>query len=83
MAARVVEEYKLAEVSIPGVVHVEAGALVVGDSNIAATAARAWGGGRQQGRVVVQIYVEPQLMTITNPDMGVGLEASEPLSGLG
>ena len=71
-------EYLLADVDIKGVIHVEDGKLTVGDSDIATIAADAWGGKRQQGRVYVAVYVWPQKMTVSNPDLGVGHEASEP-----
>lgn len=78
MATREVTEYRLANISVSGVIHCETGELIIGDTSIAKIAAEASGIRRQQGRVHIEVFVEPQEMTVTNPDLGVGREASEP-----
>ena len=67
-----------------GVIHSENGKLVVGDLDIIRAALAAWGGSRQRGRVVVEIYLENRSIVNTSPDFnGAFSEPSEPASGLG
>lgn len=62
-----------------GVVHAEGDKLVVGDLDIAKAAIKSWGGQRQRGRVVVEIYVKNAMVTNMSPDFnGTFVEASEP-----
>ena len=41
-----------------GTVYQKDGRLIVGDLDVVRRALAAWGGGRQRGRVVVEIYIE-------------------------
>jgi len=65
-----------------GVIHSEDGKLIVGDLDIVRAALAAWGGSRQRGRVVVEIYLENRSITNTSPDFnGTFAEGSEPAGG--
>jgi hypothetical protein len=67
-----------------GVLHGENDKLIVGDFDIVRAALAAWGGKRQRGRVVLELYLSNQVVTNTSPDMtGVFAESSEPAGGLG
>jgi hypothetical protein len=70
LAARLDEE---------GIVHAEGEKLAVGDLDIAKAAIAGWGGHRQRGRVVVEIYVKNARVSNASPDFnGVFAEGSEP-----
>lgn len=72
-------EMLLVEIDEQGVIHEEDGQLIVGDLRIMEAALKAWGGSRQRGRVLIQIYVQPRQMTNSSPDFnGTFAEKSEP-----
>ena len=72
-------EFLSVEVNEQGVIHAENGKLIVGDLDVIALALAAWGGSRQRGRVVVQIFLQNQSVTNTSSDFsGKFMEASEP-----
>lgn len=63
-----------------GVIHAEGDKLIVGDFDIVRAALASWGGNRQRGRVVVEIYVRNQQATNMSPDLnGTFMEPSEPV----
>ena len=67
-----------------GVIHNEENRLIVGDFDIIRAALAAWGGKRQRGRVVIEIYLSNQSVVNTSPDFnGTFAEPSEPGEGLG
>lgn len=61
-----------------GVLHLNSeGKLVVGDLDIIEAATRGWGGMRQRGRVVVEIYLKSAMLTNTSPDFNGTFQAKE------
>jgi len=74
-----VTEMLAVEIDEQGTVHGEKGILEVGDLDIVKNALAAWGGNRQRGRVVLQIFIQAKGAINTSPDMnGVFAETSEP-----
>lgn len=62
-----------------GTLHAEGGKLIVGDLDIIKAALAAWGGNRQRGRVVLELYLSNKEIVNTSPDFnGVFAEPSEP-----
>jgi hypothetical protein len=62
-----------------GVIHAEGGKLIVGDMDIVKAALAMWGGNRQRGRVVLQIFIQAKGSINTSPDLnGTFAEPSEP-----
>ncbi len=71
----------IVDLEFDGVIHVEAGKLVVGDELVEAAAIAGWGGSRQKGSVRITIWLSPTQNTVVNPLFGKFQEASEPPSG--
>lgn len=78
------QEFLAVSIDESGVLHNEAGKLIVGDFDIIKAALAAWGGNRQRGRVELRLFLSNQSIINTSPDFnGIFAEPSEPGPGLG